>query len=142
MVCRAGGRLCAVPVERVVETMRPLPIEPVRSAPPFVLGVAIIRGAAVPVVDTARLLAAPPVPPGRFVTVRAGDRVVALAVDQVIGVVAIPSLAGLPSLIGTASADAVAHIAAHDAELLAVLEASLLVPDTWWDARGAEAGAA
>jgi purine-binding chemotaxis protein CheW len=129
VVCRTGDRLCALPVERVVETMRPLPVEGLRSAPPFVVGVAVIRGAAVPVVDAGRLLGAAGGDVSRFVTVRAGGRTVAIAVDEVVGVAAIPDGADLPPLVGAITADAVAHIGAHDADLMVVLEASRLVPD-------------
>jgi purine-binding chemotaxis protein CheW len=40
LLCRAGGRLCALPVESVIETMRVLPIEKIAQAPEFVLGFA------------------------------------------------------------------------------------------------------
>jgi purine-binding chemotaxis protein CheW len=132
VVCRAGDRLCALPVEHVVETMRPLPVERLRSAPPFVAGVAVIRGAAVPVIDAGRLLGATAAVARRFVTVRAGARTVAVAVDEVVAVAAIPDGADLPPLVGAVAADAVAHIGTHDADLMVVLEASRLVPDGVW----------
>jgi purine-binding chemotaxis protein CheW len=140
VVCRAGDRLCALPVEHVIETMRPLPVERLRSAPPFVVGVAVIRGAAVPVVDAGHLVGARGAAATRYVTVRAGGRTVAVAVDEVVGVAAIPDGADLPPLVGALTADAVAHIGTHDADLMVVLEASRLVPDEVWAAvaRGGE----
>jgi purine-binding chemotaxis protein CheW len=140
VLCRAGARLCALPVDRVVETMRPLPVEPLRSAPPFVTGVAVIRGGAVPVVDAGRLLGAAASAATRYVTVRAGARTVAVAVDEVVGVTAIPESADLPPLIGAISADAVAHLGAVDADLLVVLESSRLVPDEVWAELAARGG--
>src|ERR1039458_3558579 len=89
LLCRVHGRRCALPLEHVVETMRPLPIGPLAGAPPGVSGLAVIRGAPVPVVDLSRLFSSDvgyiEVAPTRFVTVRVGQRVVALAVDRVEG---------------------------------------------------------
>ena len=51
LLVRAAGRLCAVPIAHVVEVMRALPVEPIPGAPSFVPGLAIIRGAPMPVVD-------------------------------------------------------------------------------------------
>ena len=44
---------CALPLEHVSETMRPLPVEPIAGVISPVAGVAIIRGGPVPVVDVA-----------------------------------------------------------------------------------------
>jgi len=118
-----------------VETMRPLPVEPVPDLPPFVLGVALIRGVAVPVIDAARLLgAAGSALPTRYVTLRVGERQVALAVCAVIGVrlVSGAALADIPPLLNDAHAGTVAAIGTLDAELLLVLQASRLVPDSIW----------
>jgi len=56
LLCHVGSFVCALPVEHVVEIMRPLPIRHLEDVPPFVLGVALVRGAPAPVVDVARLL--------------------------------------------------------------------------------------
>ena len=56
LLLRVRGRLCALPLEHVVETMRPQPVSAVADAPPSSRASLIIRGAAVPVVDVARLL--------------------------------------------------------------------------------------
>lgn len=137
LVCQIRGALCGLPLAHVVETMRPLPVEPVAGAPAFVLGVAIIRGAPVPVVDAKRVLAGAEVvpvendrPARRFVTVDAGGRPVALAVDGVVGVRSIPasSRGELPRLLSQAASDVVATIGALDAELLVILQAGHLLP--------------
>jgi len=136
LVCRVGSRLCALPAEHVIETMRPLPVQELPGAPRSLRGVARIRGAAVPVVDLAVVLGAEDGQPTRFVTVNAGGRRVALAVDSVVGVRVLPagSLPDLPPLLHDASTEAIAAIGTRDAELLLVLRASHLVPAGVWDA--------
>lgn len=137
LIVRSDAFLCALPLEHVAETMRPLPVERLADMPSFLLGVSIIRGGAVPVVDAARLLGAVPVAPGRFVTVKLGEtRRVALAVDSVIGVRELPeaSLDELPPLIRNANAEVVSAVSTLDAELLLVLRGARLVPDSAWRA--------
>src|SRR5215831_758193 len=103
----------------VIETMRVLPIEAIAGAPRFVLGLAVIRGEPVPVVDVARLLGAEAAQPRRFVTVRGARRPIALAVDAVLGVrAAVVELSELPPLAGAVAAEAIAAIGALDAQLL------------------------
>ena len=126
LLCRVHTRLCTLPISQVIETMRPLPIEPMQGAPAFVCGVAIIRGQPVPVLDTAQLLGTEASPPERFVTLRVGDRQVALAVSQVVGIRAIPEAAlhALPPLLQ--ETQVVDSIGALDAELLLVLNQARL----------------
>jgi len=129
-------RLCALPLEHVAETMRPLPVEPLAGVPRPICGVAIIRRVPVPVVDVAWLLAGKESHATRFVTVKAGGRRVALMVDAVVGVRALPtdSLEELPPLLRDASAEAIATIGSLDAELLVVLRSANLVPEAVWSA--------
>jgi purine-binding chemotaxis protein CheW len=131
LVCRVETRLCALPLKHVVETLRALPIEPVAGAPPFVLGLAVIRGAPMPVVDSGRLLGTDGSRAERFVIVVAGNRRVALAVDHVVGVraVAPESLVALPPLLNAAESDVIAAIGLLDSELLLVLRNTRLLPD-------------
>jgi len=123
-----------LPLEYVLETMRPLPVEPLSGAPQFVQGLAIIRGAPVPVVDAARLLGAEATRPSRFVTLKADERRVALAVDSVLGVRSIPdgSLQALPPLLRDAGAEIVSKIGMLDAELLLVLRSVRFVTEDLW----------
>jgi purine-binding chemotaxis protein CheW len=134
LICRIGVRRCAVPVSHVAETMRPLPVEPLADMPAFVLGVAIIRGGAVPVLDAGRLVGAPCQNATRFVTIKVAGRVAALAVDSVLDVRPLPpdAVAAVPALLGEASAALVAAVGALDAELLLVLQAARLVPEAVW----------
>jgi purine-binding chemotaxis protein CheW len=137
LVCRVGNRLCALRLEHVVETMRPLLIEAFVGAPPFIRGISIIRGKAVPVVDAASLLGADDeLHPTRLVTLATGDRQVALVVDAVLGlrVITTDPLQELPPLLGEYSEDVISAIGTMDAELLLVLRTARLVPESVWAA--------
>ena len=113
--------------------MRPLPLEQLAHMPDFVLGLSIIRGAPTPVVSLAFLFGCAGGPPGRLVVVRTGERPVALAVDEVLGVFALDpdTFRGLPPLVQSA-ADRLESVAALDAQLLFVLNASTMVPNEVW----------
>ncbi len=132
LLCRLPARLIGLPLEHVIETMRPLPLEVLPGAPHYVSGLSMIRGSPVPVVDAGRLLGEDQTRPGRFVTLRAGDRIVALAVDAVLGVTAIPtdSLRDLPPLLRDAGAETIDAIGTLDAQLLFILHTARLVPET------------
>ncbi len=138
LLCRVHGCLCALSLGQVVETMRPLPIEPLQNAPSFVRGLSVIRGAPVPVLDVAHLLNGKTGVAGRFVTIAVGDRRVALAVEAVLGVRPVPAAAlqALPPLLRRV--EVVSAIATLDAELLVVLEAARLMPDDLWPSPGAD----
>jgi purine-binding chemotaxis protein CheW len=134
LVCRVGNRRCALPIEHVIETMRVLPYEPLATAPEFVVGVSIIRGRAVPVVDVARLLGSTASSAGRLVTLVVHDRVVALAVDEVTGVAPMGdgSVHELPPLLEVATGAVIESLGVLDSELLVVLRESRLVPESVW----------
>jgi len=144
LVCRAGRRLNALPIERIAEVMRVLPLERISGAPPCVRGVSIIRGAAVPVVDIGLIVDGAAGEAKRLVTVKAADRLIALAVEAVVGIVAFAphALGELPPLLHDAAADTIAAVGALDAELIVFLHAGRLVPDDVFallDAKGAAA---
>jgi purine-binding chemotaxis protein CheW len=131
LLVRAGAALCALPVTAVVETLRPLPLLPLAGAPAEVLGVAVVRGSPVPVVDLALLVAGAPSASTarRWVMVRCGARAAALAVDGVTGIRRLPPGAATAPLLAVAAQGALAALRVRDAELLVVLEASRLVPE-------------
>ncbi|HUQ94029.1 MAG TPA: chemotaxis protein CheW [Bryobacteraceae bacterium] len=136
VIVRAGTLTCALPVSQVVETMRPLPVEPLANAPRFVRGLAIIRGAPVPVVDLGALLGAnTDCPPARFVTVCAAERRVALAVDEILGVRDLEpfSISALPPLLREARCEIIEALGSLDVELLLVLKAGGVIPPDVWD---------
>lgn len=125
LLFRARTRFCALPVAQLREVMRPLPVSPLPEMPPFVLGVARIRGEAVPVADAGVLVGEEGAPAfSRYVTLRAGEALVAIAVEAVIGVRRLdPAMfRRLPPLLRGAGRDAVSAIGTLDAELLSVLK--------------------
>jgi purine-binding chemotaxis protein CheW len=144
LLCRIGSRIGALALKDVRETMRPLPIETLPGMPPFVLGVAIVRGFPAPIVDAIRLLkpVASPSPPmisspsARFVSLKLGERTAVLAVDAVLDIrpLAAGILADIPPLLREAGAEQMAVIGALDTQLLFVLEAARLVPESIWTA--------
>jgi purine-binding chemotaxis protein CheW len=133
LVMRAGSRVCALPSQHVVETMRPLHVTALAGGPSSVLGAALVRGVPTPVVDVGALIGVTDARPGRFVTIRVGQRIIALAVTSVVGLrlldrESLPPLA-LHALGGTLEA-----LAGLDAELVLVLSAARMVPDDVWQA--------
>lgn len=133
LLCRVGTFVCALRLTHVVEIMRLLPTEPIAGAPSFVRGLSIIRGTPTPVVDIGQLLTGCATSPRRLVTVRAGTRIVALAVDSVPGVrsmVTADTTTPLPLLLKDAATDAVSAIGRLDAGLLLFLDTARIVPDS------------
>jgi purine-binding chemotaxis protein CheW len=131
LIARVGALACAIPIEHVVETMRPLPVDPIGAMPAYVLGVSIIRGAPTLAIDLAALLGVAGDRATRFVVVRSGEsRRVALAVDAVVEVRELAHQLGeLPPLL---HADAIRSIAAADRGLVVVLEATrAIAPEVW-----------
>lgn len=136
LLVRVPGALCAFPLAGVIETMRPLPTEPLSSRSEFIVGVASIRGAAVPVVQLAALFQGDHCcdPPSRFVTLRVGQRCVAFAVQSVVGIADLNDhvMGTLPPLLKTARTELILSLGTLDAEFLVVLDTARTVPDSVW----------
>jgi chemotaxis signal transduction protein len=134
LICRVGSTLLALPVAAVEETMRALPLEPFAGMLEFVLGLAVIRGRATPVIDLSRLLSKCGCHPGRFVVAKAGSRQVALAVETVVGTrtLSARSFQDLPPLLAKDAPAAIDAIATLDTELFLLLESSRLLPEAAW----------
>ncbi len=135
LLCRIRSHLCAVPLEYVAETMRPMPVTPLAGSPPFVRGMSVIRGTAIPVVDAGSLLGSvAPASPTRFITLKTEGKHVALAVEEVIGIRSLAAVAAkdLPPLLRSANADLVCAVGMLDRELLLVLQTARIVPDSVW----------
>lgn len=138
LVCRVGTKLCAFSIEQLIETMRPLPTEPLAHLPDFVSGVAVIRGQPTPVLDARTLLGiSSSEAPGRYLTLEltsGSGRVVALAVDSILGLRDVPArqLSELPNLLRAPDRDVFGAIAPVEAELLLLLESARLMPDELW----------
>jgi chemotaxis signal transduction protein len=140
VVVRAAGRLYALPLASVIETLRcPAPIA-VAGAPECVAGVAMIRGATVAVVDLGVLLGADRAARGaaRLVTLRVGQRTVGLAVQAVIGVREFEraELAAVPPLLQQARPEVMTAVGALDRELLLVLDGSRILSAEALDLNG------
>nr|WP_269326557.1 chemotaxis protein CheW [Kineosporia mesophila] len=135
MVCGTGDQTFAVPLTSVRETLRPLPVAPFPGMPPFVLGVARIRGSAVPVVDSGVLTGGPPVSAARWITLHTDDnRSVALAVESVTGIRTVDEgeLEELPPLLDGQGPQLFSALIARDSRLLLALAASHLLPEETW----------
>ena len=144
LVFRAGSLLCALPLDEVVETMRPLDVRPLAGSPPWVRGISIMRGVPAPVIDVARLLSGEAGAVARYVAVRTERGPVAFATGDVLGirtVLARTAGAGHAALLTGAGAASrlVAGVATIGTEPLLLLQSMRVVPDEIW---AAAAGAA
>jgi purine-binding chemotaxis protein CheW len=137
LLFRSNAARCAVGLSEVVEVTRPLPVTPVtEDGAAFVDGVCVVRGIPVPVVNVGTLLGGERSSASRYVVVRDGDRRVALAVDEVLGIREVPadSLHDLSPLLAAAKSELVATLGVVDAEPLLFLRDVRLVPDSVWRA--------
>ena len=136
LVFRAGSLLCALHLNEVVETMRPLAVQPLAGTPPYVRGVTIMRGVATPVIDVPRLLAGEQIEPERFLAVRTEHGPVAFATGPVVGIrAAVPDgTARHPALLRGTASRLVAGVGLIDAEPLLLLRSMRVVPDEVWAA--------
>jgi purine-binding chemotaxis protein CheW len=137
LVFRAGSLLCALRLDDVIETMRPLPVRALAGTPAFVRGICVMRGVPTPVVDVARLLGGEQVEFSRFVAVRTERGPVAFATGPVLGIRTVATgdaTTGHAALLaGTGAASPlVAGIATIGAEPLMLLQSMRVVPDEVW----------
>ncbi|QRO00282.1 CheW domain-containing protein [Archangium violaceum] len=137
LVVRAQEWMCALPLEEVEETMRPLPVAPVSAAPVFVRGVCLVRGTPAPVVSLATLLGgqAQSGPGRRFVSLRVPEGRLALEVDEVRGLrwVEEGALDSVPPLLRATASGHLRHLSSFDGRLMAVLGAAHLLPEELWE---------
>jgi purine-binding chemotaxis protein CheW len=139
LVFRAGPLLCALRLDEVVETLRPLDTQPLAGTPPFVRGISVLRGVPTPVIDVARLLGGARIDPERYIAVRTERGAVALATGPILGIRTVDANAagGHPALLGARSSRLVAGVAAAGAEPLLLLQSMRTVPDEVWEAAAA-----
>ncbi len=139
LLVRAGAWRCALALDSVVETLRPLPVSPLAGVPGFVAGLALVRGEPTPVVDLDALLGASGGTARRWVRIRHGLRFAALAVSEVVGLVDLDRASlRAESLLDRATEGAADALGALDGELLVALRAGLLVPESAFSALPAE----
>ena len=138
LVFRAGSLLCALPLDEVIETMRPLPSRPLTGTPGFVLGISVLRGVPTPVIDVARLLTGVAGEVERYVAVRTERGPVALAIGTVLGILdtEVGPADAHPALLG-GSHRLVAGVATLGSEPLLLLQNMRAVPDEVWQAAAA-----
>lgn len=145
LVFRAGSLLCALRLDDVIETMRPMPTRPLAGTPAFVRGICVMRGVPTPVVDVARMLGGEQSEPTRFVAVRTERGPVAFATGEVLGIRKIAAgeaTTGHAALLSStaASSPLVAGIATIGAEPLFLLQSMRVVPDEVWASAAGPAG--
>ena len=137
LLCQVHEHVCALPLAQVIEVMRPLPLLAVAQSPECVLGLCVMRGAPVPVIDLARCLCARSAAPTRFVAVELLapgaplERRIALAVDAVSGTISLDpeQLAAVPPLLSRASS-ALDAVTTLDTRLLMLLQTSRFLTDS------------
>ena len=141
LVFRAGSLLCALPLDEVIETMRPLETRPLAGTPGFILGISVLRGVPTPVIDVARLLAGIAGEVERYVAVHTERGPVALAIGTVLGIQATDAAPtdAHPALLG-GSHRLVAGVATFGSEPLLMLQNMRAVPDEVWEAAAAVDG--
>jgi purine-binding chemotaxis protein CheW len=137
LVVRAQEWMCALPLEEVEETMRPLPITPVSAAPGFVRGVSLVRGLPSPVVSLSVLLGGSFSQGGssqRFISLRVPEGHLALEVDEVRGLrwMEEESLDSVPPLLRATASGHLQSVGSFDGRLMAVLGTSHLLPEDFW----------
>ena len=93
LLFEVGGERWALEAARVREVVRAVAVSRLPAAPPVVLGVVVVRGELVPVLDfRARvgLPSAPLDPAEHFVIADAGGRTVAVRTDRAVGLAQVP----------------------------------------------------
>lgn len=128
LMVEIGSQRCGLTIESVAEVMRPLPVQRLEQAPPSVIGISLIRGQGVPVIDLSKLLQNEPGPVNRFVAVRIGERLCALAVGKVIGIESVASTEWqeLPPLFR--DLEAAQGLSVLDRDLVLLLQTARLLP--------------
>jgi purine-binding chemotaxis protein CheW len=143
LVFRAGALLCALRLDEVVETMRPLAVQPLAGTPAFVRGISIMRGLPCPVIDVARLLGGDDAPVARFIAVGTERGAIAFATGPVLGIR--PTVTATDRhhtrLLGVVPARLVAAIGTVDTEPLIQLQSMRMVPDEVWAAAALDTAA-
>ncbi|WP_250035179.1 chemotaxis protein CheW [Paractinoplanes maris] len=142
LVFRAGPLLCALGLDEVIETMRPLETRPLAGTPAFVRGIAVLRGVPTPVIDVSRLLGGGPAEADRYLAVRTERGAIAFATGDILGIrhVEAEATGGHPALLGGGSTRLVAGVGTLGTEPLLLLQSMRAVPDDVWEAAAVNAG--
>lgn len=133
-----GGHAYAVPLRLVEEVLPVVPADPVPDAPPWLLGMALLRGRLVPLIDCGVRLGGAPVPctmNARTMLLEAAafdpPMAVALRVERVHGVMeADPGAPGSHPGLARAAAGALGAVTAGEGGIVTFIDAgSLLTKD-------------
>jgi len=122
-----GGVQYAVAIGQVREICNPKPLVSLPHAPHAVNGVTDYRGEVIPVVDLRARFGLPPAPPSRrikWIVVDVGKRIVALVVDQTLGVFGTAGMAlrPAPALGDGEDIRGIEGVASYGDELIFVLQ--------------------
>ena len=134
LVTRCRGRLLATPIAHVEEVVQMPAIEPLPTGARAVAGLVDYHGETLAVIDLAELATGEPAPLGRdqsLVICRAGERRVALQVDEIADVVSVAAD-------DIRVAEEVLPGALHAAGVFRVEGAIAFIADVGWMAVGAE----
>jgi purine-binding chemotaxis protein CheW len=145
LIVRAQGWTCALRLEEVIETLRPLPISPIQGVPPFVRGVSVVRGEPTPVLSLAMLLGGTAAREARrFILLRVPERRLALEVEEVLGLRGLgrAELEEVPPLLQGATGGHLEVLGALDGQLLGALRTARLLPEAAWSRLAASTGGA
>jgi chemotaxis-related protein WspB len=129
-----GNDRLALDIRRVREVVPRVQLERIAASPPWLAGVFVYRGRAVPVLDLARLLGAPECPPhlsSRIILVPVGkpETLLGLLAAQVADICPVePSDQPLPGLNAPGQPDLGLTIV-HDGGILHLLDLDRLLPD-------------
>lgn len=137
LLFRIGGWIGALPVGHVGEILRPLPLERVHGLPKFVLGLSVVRGLAVPVVDVSLLLRECDLKDShRWVVVRAEHRRLVLAVETVLGLrrINLGALEGMPLLLERTRPEYLESMGTLDSQIVVVLRTARILSEEAWQA--------
>ena len=139
LVFKAGPLYCALPLEEVVETMRPLQTRPLAGTPPYVRGLTILRGAPAPVIDVTLLITGAAGEIDRYIAVRAGRGPIACATGVVLGVrqIEVEPPEGPAAIFTGVSKALIAGVGSIGTDPLLLLRGIRTVPDDVWEAAGA-----
>ena len=137
VIFELGQTRCALPIDRVVEIGEVPKITPVPNVPPWLAGVANLRGDILAVIDLCALVGLPPFDrerrPGRLLVVRSsagskGEVAAGLWVDAVVGVsqFARADLAPPGGPVDDALAALLEGVLVHEGRLLAAIDLDIL----------------
>jgi purine-binding chemotaxis protein CheW len=130
LIVRLGKDLLAIPVHAVEEVLPALPIEPVPSCPPFVLGVVFVRGHLIPVLDAAVRLGLDgrnrPLEP-HIVCLRIGGRLIGVEFDEALDLMDLGTADSLSSTDLGANAGFFSGVVEREGEIYRMLDPDLLL---------------